>query len=146
MGLEARLAIAGGVVVRGVGLRGRERTLGLSSPSRRLRPGFWLLLLVVLASGGPWHSRAAAVPVSPGPEVRIQGFRFEPALLEIRRGTTVRWVNRDDEVHTVAFLDGKAASPALDTDDAFSRRFDEPGTYPYRCAIHPHMAGTIVVR
>jgi plastocyanin len=33
----------------------------------------------------------------------------------------------------------------LDTDQAFSFKFQEPGSYPYFCKIHPTMTGTIVV-
>jgi plastocyanin len=38
------------------------------------------------------------------------------------------------------------ASGALDTDGSFSYTFDKPGTYPYFCAIHPHMTGTVIVK
>jgi len=100
-------------------------------------------LLLSASTATPQRTGAVAPAMA---EVRIEEFRFTPATLEIDPGTTVRWVNRDEELHTVAFVDGQAASPALDTDEAFSRRFDSPGTYTYRCAIHPHMAGTIVVR
>jgi plastocyanin len=37
-------------------------------------------------------------------------------------------------------------SPPLDTGDAFSFVFSTPGTYPYFCALHPHMQGTVVVK
>jgi plastocyanin len=37
-------------------------------------------------------------------------------------------------------------SAVLDTDDAFSRVFDKPGTYKYFCALHPHMTGVVVVK
>jgi len=34
----------------------------------------------------------------------------------------------------------------LDSDQQFSYRFEKPGTYEYRCALHPQMTGTVVVR
>jgi plastocyanin len=112
----------------------------------RLLPALALVAVTCLAGARGAPRSAAAAPTPPITEVQIQEFRFAPATIEVSVGTTVRWVNHDEEPHTVAFLDGQVASPALDTDDVFSRRFDAPGTYAYRCAIHPHMAGTIVVR
>jgi plastocyanin len=77
-------------------------------------------------------------------EVHISNFTFEPRTLTVPVGATVTWVNRDDELHTVT--SGAFTSPALDTDESFSFHFDAPGTYVYRCAIHPQMTGTIVVQ
>ena len=57
----------------------------------------------------------------------------------------VAWVNHDDIPHTVASQTQAFRSKALDTDDKFSFTFATPGTYPYFCALHPHMTGTIVV-
>lgn len=122
----------------------REARSPAAGSGGRLRAAFALAAAALLlgASDGPRRTAVASPPA----EVRIEEFRFAPVTLEIHAGTTVRWVNHDEEIHTVAFVDGQAASPALDTDASFSRRFDAPGTYAYRCAIHPHMAGTIVVR
>jgi plastocyanin len=132
-------------MARRIGGDDTGRAAGRGAASRgRLRAALGLAAVALLASANGGPRRAAAAPAVA--EVRIEEFRFTPATLEIQPGTTVRWVNRDEEFHTVAFADGQAASPALDTDASFSRRFDTPGTYTYRCAIHPHMAGTIAVR
>ena len=37
-------------------------------------------------------------------------------------------------------------SGTLDTDDKFAHVFNQPGTYEYFCAVHPHMKGRIVVK
>ena len=76
--------------------------------------------------------------------MHISNFTFDPPSLTVPVGATVTWVNGDDELHTVT--SGAFTSPALDTDESFSFRFDAPGTYVYRCAIHPQMTGTIVVQ
>jgi hypothetical protein len=34
----------------------------------------------------------------------------------------------------------------LRTDDKFSFKFDEPGTYEYYCSIHPKMRGKVIVQ
>ena len=80
------------------------------------------------------------------PQVVIQDFRFEPATLEVPAGATVTWVNHDEEIHTVTSAQGLFTSPALDGDQRFSYRFETPGTYEYRCALHPPMRGNVVVR
>ncbi|MDE2613117.1 MAG: cupredoxin family copper-binding protein [Burkholderiales bacterium] len=79
--------------------------------------------------------------------VDIRNFAFVPAQISVNAGARVVWTNRDDEAHLVVSTDGAfKPSPALDTDDTFAMVFDKPGTYPYFCAIHPMMRGTVVVR
>ena len=65
-------------------------------------------------------------------------------------GTTVTWRNRDVGAHTVTSgtveqggagvteqPDGKFDSGEFSNGDTFEQTFDEPGTYPYFCSIHP---------
>ena len=78
-------------------------------------------------------------------EVAIDNFVYNPQELKVKVGTTVTWTNRDDIPHTVTSKTGVFRSKALDTDDKFSFTFVTPGSYPYFCALHPHMTGTIVV-
>jgi amicyanin len=78
-------------------------------------------------------------------EVKIDNFTYNPQQITVKAGTTVTWVNHDDIPHTVTSKTGVFRSKALDTDDKFSFTFATPGSYPYFCALHPHMTGTIVV-
>ncbi len=78
-------------------------------------------------------------------EVGIDNFVYNPQQVTVKAGTTVTWTNRDDIPHTVTSQTGVFRSKALDTDDKFSFTFATPGSYPYFCALHPHMTGTIVV-
>ena len=81
-------------------------------------------------------------------QIVIDNFAFSPVTLTVTAGTTVTWLNKDEEPHTVMSADQQAPfkSPALDTDDKFSFTFAKPGTYKYFCTIHSHMVGTIVVK
>jgi len=79
-------------------------------------------------------------------EVVIDNFSFKPALLNVKAGTKVTWVNHDDEPHTATDDDKRFNSKTLDTNDVFSFTFTEPGTYNYFCALHPKMRGQIVVK
>jgi len=78
-------------------------------------------------------------------QVSAKNFMFAPATLTVKAGTTVTWVNLDDEPHTVASDAGLFRSSALDTKERFSFKFDKAGTYHYLCTIHPQMLGTVVV-
>jgi len=104
-------------------------------------------LAVASLIGGSGSPRAQAEPAKhPTAEVKIDNFSFGPAALTIAPGTTVTWTNRDDIPHTVVADDKAFKSKTLDTDETFSYTFEQPGTFPYFCSIHPHMTGKVVVQ
>ncbi len=76
----------------------------------------------------------------------IDQFMFQPTTLTIKAGSTVTWLNMDEEPHTVVSASGLFRSVALDTNDKFTFKFTKPGTYPFVCSIHPQMIGTIIVQ
>jgi plastocyanin len=107
-----------------------------------------LLILLLLCFAG-LAGRASTAPTTSrsSADVVIDNFTFDPPTLVVAPGTRVRWINRDDVPHTVTSSDKRFnGSKALDTDDTFSVTFDSVGTYPYYCAVHPHMTATIVVK
>ena len=96
-----------------------------------------VIILLVAVAGSP--VRASDI------EVKIDNFTFNPKQVTVKAGDTITWVNHDDIPHTVTSQTQAFRSKALDTDDKFSFTFATPGTYPYFCALHPQMTGTIVV-
>lgn len=92
----------------------------------------------------PMTARSATAPAAT--EVRIHNFMFGPMALTITAGTTVTFVNTDDEPHTVVGVGQTFRSPPLDTGGRFSHVFAAPGQFRYFCTLHPQMTGTIVVR
>ena len=80
--------------------------------------------------------------------VTIDNFAFVPAQIVVASGSRVTWLNHDDIPHTVTSRDEPRVlrSAPLDTDDSYAVTFEQPGTYHYFCAMHPHMQGTVVVR
>jgi plastocyanin len=90
--------------------------------------------------------RAATASDASGAQILIQNFRFDPPTLSVPVGATVTWTNHDEEIHTLVSPQGGFSSPALDSDQQFAFRFEKPGTYQYRCGLHPQMMGTVVVR
>jgi plastocyanin len=99
------------------------------------------LKIVSLALTGPGGALAAV----DAPVVAIDNFTFDPPQLSVRAGTAVTWVNHDDIPHTATSATKVFGSAVLATDDKFTFRFDQPGTYTYYCKLHPHMSGTIEV-
>jgi plastocyanin len=98
-----------------------------------------------MANAAPAAAQTAAIEAN---TVAIDNFAFGPNSLTVAAGTTVTWINRDDEPHTVVNAGNPRLfkSSALDTGNKFSFTFDKPGTYRYFCSLHPHMTGVIVVQ
>ena len=101
------------------------------------------LFALLLSIAG--SARADEVAIPPGVAVKIDNFTFGPSTLVVARGTTVTWTNSDDIPHTIVATDKSFKSKVLDTDETFSYTFENPGTYPYFCSIHPHMTGEVMV-
>ena len=81
-------------------------------------------------------------------EIAIENFKFVPATLTIAPGTAVTWNNRDEEPHNIVNVDTprRFRSQAIDGGEKYTFVFDQPGTYKYICAVHPHMEGTVIVK
>jgi plastocyanin len=77
--------------------------------------------------------------------VRIIGYAYTPAIVRIRAGEVVAWVNEDDAVHTVAAENGAFDSGAIRSGAPWRARFTEAGRYPYYCGPHPFMKGIVIV-
>jgi len=105
-----------------------------------------ILLLVVLTLGCLEQDGGNGGGDGTGDRVDIQGFDFRPATLIVPAGTTVTWENFDSTVHDVTSTDGGFTSSGdMDEGDIYQYTFDQPGEYPYFCAHHPDMTGTIIV-
>jgi plastocyanin len=100
-----------------------------------------------LCTAAGMAQQAAPTQIVPG-QIIIDNFAFTPPTLTVAAGTTVTWLNQDEEPHTVMSTDPQVPfkSPALDTKDKFSFVFAKPGTYKYFCTIHSHMVATVVVQ
>jgi plastocyanin len=88
---------------------------------------------------------ARALAATP-PTIEIKEFKYGPPMLSVPAGTTLTWVNHDEEPHTVTSATGAFSSAGLVNDDTFVQTFTKPGTYQYFCKIHPYMKGTVVVK
>jgi plastocyanin len=111
-------------------------------------PGRSRSILTIVSLAALWL--AASGPSSAAPDdstqIVIKDFTFTPNSLTVKAGSAVKWVNKDDEPHSVVSDTGLFRSGAIDTNETFSYEFDKPGTYHFTCAIHPRMVGTIIVQ
>jgi plastocyanin len=79
--------------------------------------------------------------------VKIIADSFHPSTLTVTPGTTVVFVNKDDDAHTVpSTTAGLFDSKGLDTNDSWKKTFTKIGTFTYFCELHPFMKGTIIVK
>jgi plastocyanin len=76
--------------------------------------------------------------------INIDGFAFEPQMLEVAVGDTVTWHNHDLAPHTATSENGTWDSDALTNDASFTLTFSEPGQFRYFCAFHPNMTGEVI--
>jgi plastocyanin len=98
-------------------------------------------LALAAASGRP------ADPVPQRHVVEIQGMKFHPEVLEVARGDTVVWVNRDIVPHTATSTrkPGWNTGP-LAQGDSGQYIARHRGEDPYFCQLHPVMLGKLIVR
>ena len=112
--------------------------------------------LAIAACGAGTQASASAMHDMPTPaaspasnavatkSVEIANFAFSPAVITVKVGATVTWTNKDEDAHTVAITSAAVSKP-LQSGDSYAHTFDQPGTYSYRCTIHPNMRGMVVV-
>ncbi|HEY8476628.1 MAG TPA: cupredoxin domain-containing protein, partial [Chloroflexota bacterium] len=106
----------------------------------------------------PTPSSAPAATPSPSPaasgpsvasarrhQARIVDGGYDPPVLTVAVGDTVTWTNADGRRHTVTAVDGSFDSGEVLPGGQWSFTPDRPGTFPYFCAFHPEMRGTLVV-
>jgi plastocyanin len=97
--------------------------------------------------GGLGGLLGAAVVWAQPVEVVIKDYRFQPAELRVKAGTTVKWVNQEKRTtHSVLFL-GKDGfeSERFFPGESWQRTFDTPGRHEYSCGPHPEMKGVVEV-
>ncbi|MGH7614807.1 MAG: plastocyanin/azurin family copper-binding protein [Gemmatimonadales bacterium] len=132
-----------------------------------MRPGSWSFLLATVLTGcggssptnyggsGGGGGGAGGVNAS----VSIQDFSYTNATVSIKAGSEVTWSNNGPSSHTATsdtpgvFNSGTLPPPSGGdpyggggvAGGTFKVKLNTPGTYPYTCAFHPTMHGTVNV-
>jgi plastocyanin len=71
---------------------------------------------------------------------------YAPNPIAVAVGGTVTWTNNDTATHTSTANGADWNSGPIAPGRAFSRTLSAAGTFPYHCAIHPGMVGTVMVQ
>jgi len=80
-------------------------------------------------------------------QVAVSDNAFEPRVITVAVGATVRWTNQGSHHHTVTADAGQWDSGKLDPRATYNQTFTQPGTYPYHCGVHPQeMRGVVIVK
>jgi plastocyanin len=103
------------------------------------------LLVRVGSPVAPERASAARTVRAGHVTVTIGGFAFSPAHLTVRAGTRVTFVNHDATAHTATADHGGFGTGTIKPDGRRTVRVRRPGRYPYHCAFHAFMTGTLTV-
>jgi plastocyanin len=77
--------------------------------------------------------------------VEIRQMKFSPAVLEVSKGDSIIFINKDLVSHDVTEISGKSwKSPALAPGDSWEKAVTK--TASYYCSFHPVMKGKILVK
>lgn len=129
---------------------------------RSLRLVFASVLLMSALACGDSSPPAAPTPPPPPPapppaessstvtipvNASVLGDRaYTPGNLTVAAGTRVTWMNVDAVAHTSTSNAAGWNSGTIAPGAQFSFTFQTVGSFPYHCAIHPGMVGTVVVQ
>ena len=86
-------------------------------------------------------------PQGGGNAVDIQNNSFNPAILNVTKGTEVTWTHRGSITHNVTPVSGipNTSSGSMNSGDTFKVTFAAAGDWDYQCTLHSGMTGKIHV-
>ena len=103
-----------------------------------------ILASMLIIGAGCQKTSDQGQQITSGNIVRIVSFSFQPSEITINAGESVTWINDDPAVHT-ASADDLTWSLKMIKGQNMTKTFNNPGEYPYHCAIHPSMKGKVIV-
>ena len=124
---------------------------GASRGIDRVRGGFEFTIPFTLSRYFGRRSKTAASEAAAGSgegaaKAEMRTMTFAPNRLEIAAGTTVRWTNNDQLVHTISADDGSWDSGPVEPGKSWSHTFTQAGEFAFHCTPHPFMKAVVVVR
>ena len=131
LGAGGYIAYAGGKI--------RHREFRNEPPPQKHRP-------TAAAQASPAVQSAGSVAPASA-HVTLQDMKYSPETIEIKKGGTIEWDNKDLTPHTVTSeTDGELNSGSIEADASWSHTFSHAGTFSYYCEYHPEMKATVFVK
>jgi plastocyanin len=110
---------------------------------------FWLSTTPLVSAGDPcYHDFAIpAVTTQAAIQIKLMPCAFAPTVTQVATGSTVTFFNGPDFTHLITGANQGWGSRDVEVrpGQTVSYTFDTAGVYPYACALHRGMSGTIVV-
>lgn len=78
-------------------------------------------------------------------EVIIGDMSFSKGEFVIKKGESIKWVNKDIVPHTVTANDNSFDSKTISPGKSWEFKPTKVGHFPYKCAFHPSMTATFSV-
>ena len=120
--------------------------LGLLAPATL---ALWMVVAPPAMAGDPCFHGFEMPPVTTEAtnQIKLMACAFGPAIATVPTGSTVTFFNGPDVAHLITGASQTWGSRDIQVQPnaKISYTFDSPGLYPYACALHPGMSGTIVV-
>jgi len=103
-----------------------------------------VIATVAAIAGLGWRGGAAGAAAAKTHRVVVQGFKYLPEMLVVRRGDTVVWVNDDPMPHTVTAT-GEFDSRSIAAGKSWRLLAQRAGSYAYICTLHSNMRGSLTI-
>ena len=91
-------------------------------------------------------SPSAAPPAVSAAKVDIKSFKFQTAVIAVKKGGRITWTNSDSTAHTATADDSSFDTQAIDPGKSKSVSFTRAGTFAYHCNFHQFMKAMVVVK
>lgn len=97
------------------------------------------------SNGAPF--KVSGTPVPTDRVDLVKNYKFSPAVVEVKAGSTVTWTNHDDFPHNVTLMTGDDKTyKDLPIGASATIPFNKAGTVYYECTLHPQqMRGKVIV-
>jgi plastocyanin len=109
----------------------------------------WLTAAPLASAGDPcYHDfTMPATTVDTGNQVKLMGCAFAPTITQVPPGATVTFYNGPDFTHLITGANQAWGSRDVEVKpgETVSYTFKAAGIYPFACALHRGMSGTIIV-
>ena len=108
----------------------------------------WMIATIVIEEPQEPVITEVVIPAGAGTQQIGQTY-YDPQDISVSIGTTVKWTNNDQTIHTVTSGTPEAGATAtfdsgiVDAGATFEYTFSSPETVDYYCIVHPWMIGSV---